>query len=97
MNPSAREVPRCYLDDDGEHFWFDHDCRDVAKEWADGGHPLEPETAQHFQAGANHHTLPLGGNGWTLVQREPLTVSPSILCGNCGTHGFFREGKWVPA
>ncbi len=41
--------------------------------------------------------LPLGGpGGWTLEQQEPLTISPSILCHACGTHGFFREGKWMP-
>ena len=33
---------------------------------------------------------------WTLKSREPLTLSPSILC-SCGDHGFIREGKWVPA
>lgn len=32
-----------------------------------------------------------------LVQREPLTVSPSLLCAICGHHGFIREGRWVPA
>lgn len=25
------------------------------------------------------------------------TVSPSILCPDCGTHGFVRDGKWVQA
>lgn len=47
-----------------------------------------------------HTMLPLGGEGWTLVSREPLTVSPSIYCvppEGCGTHGFFREGVWVGA
>jgi hypothetical protein len=33
---------------------------------------------------------------WHLESFEPLTVSPSILCG-CGWHGFIREGRWVPA
>jgi len=33
---------------------------------------------------------------WTLESMEPLTLSPSILCG-CGHHGFVRNGKWVGA
>lgn len=38
-----------------------------------------------------------GWQGWDVVQREPLTLSPSILCRACGSHGFIREGKWVQA
>lgn len=34
---------------------------------------------------------------WTILQTDPLTLSPSILCRVCGDHGFIREGKWVPA
>lgn len=36
-------------------------------------------------------------NGHRIVNREPLTVEPSILCGDCGTHGFVRAGRWVSA
>lgn len=42
--------------------------------------------------------LPLtGSRGWTLISVEPLTISPSIRCGNCGEHGFIRDGQWVSA
>lgn len=42
--------------------------------------------------------IPLNSpKGWTLEKREPLTISPSLLCQVCGHHGFIREGKWVPA
>lgn len=34
---------------------------------------------------------------WTLSHWEPLTVHPSLLCLDCGAHGWIREGKWVPA
>ena len=34
---------------------------------------------------------------WELVQREPLTLSPSLQCRACPDHGFIREGKWVRA
>lgn len=37
------------------------------------------------------------GETWDLVQLDPLTISPSLLCRGCGHHGFIREGKWVPA
>lgn len=35
--------------------------------------------------------------GHQLVTREPLHIEPSILCGDCGTHGFVRSGSWVAA
>ena len=34
---------------------------------------------------------------WQLVSREPLTISPSVLCNICGDHGFIRDGKWIVA
>ena len=37
-----------------------------------------------------------GSVTWTLESWEPFTVSPSILCLDCGAHGFIREGKWLP-
>ncbi|WP_022885756.1 hypothetical protein [Glaciibacter superstes] len=33
---------------------------------------------------------------WTVESREPLALSPSLLCRTCGHHGFVR-GEWVPA
>lgn len=29
-----------------------------------------------------------------LVQTEPLTISPSLGCRNCPSHGFIRESHW---
>ena len=34
---------------------------------------------------------------WRVESREPLTLSPSILCRPCGHHGFIREDRWEPA
>ncbi len=34
---------------------------------------------------------------WTLVSVDPLSISPSLLCEACGTHGFITDGKWVAA
>lgn len=43
--------------------------------------------------------VPVWGPGelWTVMQREPLTLSPSLLCRACAHHGFITNGKWVPA
>lgn len=46
-----------------------------------------------------HLVSPADGATWTIVQREPLTLSPSLHCapalGGCGAHGFIRDGAWV--
>lgn len=34
---------------------------------------------------------------WRLVSREPITIEPSVHYQCCGTHGFLRDGHWVPA
>lgn len=34
---------------------------------------------------------------WDMLNADPLTLSPSVLCRVCGDHGFIREGKWVKA
>lgn len=39
----------------------------------------------------------LDATGHRIEVADPLTVSPSILCPDCGTHGFVRAGKWVQA
>lgn len=38
--------------------------------------------------------LQLERGGHVISQREPLTITPSILCGDCGTHGFVVNGAW---
>lgn len=35
-------------------------------------------------------------NTWTVESRDPLTLSPSVLC-SCGDHGFIRDGRWIRA
>lgn len=39
---------------------------------------------------------PKTDRSWLLVSEEPLTISPSVLCLECGHHGHIRDGKWVP-
>jgi hypothetical protein len=33
---------------------------------------------------------------WLVVSLEPLTLSPSLLCRSCGSHGYIKNGKWEP-
>lgn len=37
------------------------------------------------------------GPQWDVVSEEPLTLSPSLLCRRCGSHGFIRNGVWEEA
>lgn len=30
----------------------------------------------------------------TLVQADPLTISPSLGCRSCDSHGFIENGRW---
>lgn len=66
--------------------------------------------AVHWHPDARDHSKECGGTiwfagadapqaraKWNIESEEPLTLSPSLLCRNCGSHGFIREGKWVPA
>jgi hypothetical protein len=42
------------------------------------------------------HRLPLDPErGWVIVQVDPLTVTPSIHCLDCGCHGFITNGEWI--
>ncbi|WP_162941583.1 hypothetical protein [Desertimonas flava] len=41
--------------------------------------------------------LQVAGGGHRIVHVVPLTITPSILCDDCGTHGFVTRAEWVPA
>lgn len=41
--------------------------------------------------------IPVQGlKSWTLINYEPLTIQPSLLCPVCKHHGYIIDGKWVP-
>lgn len=46
---------------------------------------------------------PALGDGHTITTRDPVmnkvpvTVTPSISCPDCGTHGFIKNGRWRDA
>jgi hypothetical protein len=71
------------LDEDGDHFYWLHSCEGLVGRWW-------AEESGQLSGGL----LPLGPEGWTLVQKEPLTVTPSLLCRECGLHGFITDGEW---
>lgn len=35
--------------------------------------------------------------GHQVLSEDPLTITPSILCPDCGLHGFVTEGLWRTA
>jgi hypothetical protein len=35
--------------------------------------------------------------GHIVTDGLPVTISPSILCSDCGLHGFVIASEWVPA
>jgi hypothetical protein len=35
--------------------------------------------------------------GHIVAAGLPVTISPSILCSDCGLHGFVIASEWVPA
>ena len=78
-------APAFILDEDGEHVWWWHDCLIT---WT-----TEPLWQEVERAEVR---LPLNpATGWVVTQVYPLTVTPSILCSGCGTHGFITAGSWV--
>lgn len=40
---------------------------------------------------------PALSGGHAVEARIPTTVSPSILCPDCGLHGYVRAGRWAAA
>ena len=77
---------------DFQSFLWGHECKplDVSQ--------LDAETADwYLEKRAQPRELPLGDGGWQLVNHDPLTITPSILCGECGLHGFITDGQWVSA
>jgi hypothetical protein len=54
-------------------------------------------TGEHWCAGFVAFRDYSPDHGWDVLSTEPLTLSPSLLCRLCGSHGFIRDGKWVGA
>lgn len=83
--PTFKFIPA--TDEDGPELWWSHTCN-------------FPDLVEDITGGTFRHAarLPMHlTRGWVVERAEPLTVSPSILCGSCKTHGFIRDGKWIAA
>jgi hypothetical protein len=80
------EVPTFWLDDDGRHVVWEHDCR---IDWMRDGSDVTLLRTEPWPLPINEQT------GWVVRSTDPLTVTPSILCTGCGTHGFITDGQWV--
>jgi hypothetical protein len=77
-------TPHVLPHDDGEHFWWFHDCKTSMPD-GQWHAPCRRETM-----------LPLGPDHWSYDPAAD-TVSPSILCHLCKTHGFWQNGQWRQA
>lgn len=66
------------------------------KEYCEGVITFDSPTARalnviHQQRGYKPSAL------WQVHSWKPLTLSPSLLCTECGDHGYIRQAKWVRA
>ena len=67
-----------------------------------GGVLWKHDTPDGYRNGSflikRHEVSPVDGQTWTVVQREPLTLSPSLhsdaSIGGCGMHGHITDGRW---
>jgi hypothetical protein len=74
-----------------------HGCeKRQGKDWPDAPAllPFDVPAAADWHKGRDPKYGP--GPKWQLVQLDPLTVAPSILCRGCGLHGYLRAGRWEP-
>lgn len=51
------------------------------------------EGAVHFDSPSMAFAFP-DSPRWKVESLEPLTISPSVKRGECGCHGYIRDGKW---
>lgn len=80
MNAEDYTGPCCLPHEDGQHFWWVHECL----EWTGPGQ--QRKVIREIE-------LPLSDNGWRY-NPETGTVEPSVKCWTCGTHGRWENGKW---
>lgn len=76
-------TPEVELDEDQAHFWWKHECIAL------------PGQGDPSFDGWEEVMLPKGSRGWEVSAVDGVvTVSPSILCSRCQTHGFWENGSW---
>lgn len=62
--------------------------------WSDGGIGFE-HTCDRGERGIIVCAPLLSSH--EVTGRDKPTINPSVLCPDCGTHGFIREGRWHAA
>jgi hypothetical protein len=85
LNPQYKNVPD-----------IEKACATVSHPRADGK-PGVCWSGINFDGEAHRKLWPDERHRWKVESWDPLTTSPSLLCMECGDHGFIRNGKWVPA
>ncbi|MDQ0992154.1 hypothetical protein [Streptomyces sp. V3I7] len=89
--PGLEMVGMTRLTDEIYYGWLAHETNPTFWHWCPKMAALPEERTVHrpwVAAGTSAHTL---------VAREPLHLEPSLLWQCCGTHGFVRNGAWIPA
>lgn len=80
------------IDPDGErwlpphHVMLEHRCQAWPSEV--DGHLVQKLVAPELDPAHAIHRAEYGG---------PLSITPSLLCPDCGLHGYVTDGRWVPA
>ena len=91
MPDESKPVPRCEVVDE-DRFMLVHDCHDL--DLVDG-------KLQQTPTPGDVRYLPLQTEtrqaGWSWVGEPGQTITPSIHCERCGTHGWWRDGAWQTA
>ena len=87
--------PTFHMDEDGCHVWWFHDCMTYLGEGDTEGMREDERGNKMYPYRAKTYLPVNKDSGWQITQVEPLTVTPSILCGRCKTHGFITNGVWV--
>lgn len=57
-----------------------------------GGYVAWRKPVPRGHAAVNHQLIAGGPGDETL-----LTIAPSLQCRSCPSHGFIRDGRWIPA
>ena len=61
---------------------------DVSVRLADGRVQIEHD------CGERRSTATLNNADWRITSEDPLSVEPSVGCGDCGLHGWITSGEF---
>ena len=92
------------------HWWADLTrlTDEIYYGWPRNENPADDEPNPHFWHWCTNvppgpgpdiegQWLPAATSKHELVSRDPLHLEPSLLWRCCNTHGFVRDGVWIPA